>query len=54
MNFVVACYTIELRVGFTFCWLCYNDGVRTFVQEPEPPALIEKKDPVVRVIDQNC
>ena len=25
-----------------------------FVQEPEPPALIEKKDPVVRVIDQKA
>ena len=53
MNFVSRLVTrsnlewASLFVGFAIIWMVSG----LFVQEPEPPALIEKKDPVVRVID---
>ena len=40
----------SLFVGFAIIWMISG----FFVQEPSPPALIEKKDPVVRVIDQKA
>ena len=40
----------SLFVGFAVIWMVSG----FFVQEPSPPALIEKKDPVVRVIDQKA
>ena len=56
MNFVARLVTrsnlewASLFVGFAIIWMVSG----LFVQEPEPPALIEKKDPVVRVIDQKA
>ena len=42
-------------MGINFHWFCNHlDGFGLFVQEPAPPALIEKKDAVVRVIDQKA
>ena len=40
----------SLFVGFAVIWMVSG----FFVQEPSPPALIEKKDTVVRVIDQKA
>ena len=40
----------SLFVGFAVIWMVSG----FFVQEPSPPALIEKKDAVVRVIDQKA
>ena len=40
----------SLFVGFAIIWMVSG----FFVKEPSPPALIEKKDPVVRVIDQKA
>ena len=40
----------SLFVGFAVIWMVSG----FFVQEPSPPALIEKKDPIVRVIDQKA
>ena len=40
----------SLFVGFAIIWMVSG----FFVQEPSPPALIEKKDPIVRVIDQKA
>ena len=49
MNFVARLVTrsnlewASLFVGFAIIWMVSG----LFVQEPEPPALIEKKDPVI-------
>ncbi len=40
----------SIFIGFAIIWMVSG----LFVQEPTPPALTEKKDPVVRVIDQNA
>ena len=40
----------SLFVGFAVIWMVSG----FFVQEQSPPALIEKKDPIVRVIDQKA
>ena len=40
----------SLFVGFAIIWMVSG----FFVKDPSPPALIEKKDPVVRVIDQKA
>ena len=38
----------SIFIGFAIIWMVSG----LFVEEPAPPALIEKKDAVVRVIDQ--
>ena len=40
----------SIFIGFAIIWMVSG----LFVQEPAPPALIEKKDAVVRVIDQKA
>ena len=40
----------SIFIGFAIIWMVSG----LFVQEPPPPALIEKKDTVVRVIDQKA
>ena len=56
MNFISRLVTrsnlewASLFVGFAIIWMVSG----LFVKEPEPPALTEKKDPVVRVIDQKA
>ena len=40
----------SIFIGFAIIWMVSG----LFVEEPAPPALIEKKDAVVRVIDQKA
>ena len=40
----------SIFIGFAIIWMISG----LFVEEPAPPALIEKKDAVVRVIDQKA